>query len=277
MLCVLKKSSVQSIDSLMEANAKNLDTFLTVEINILNKRGKLSLRHADRWKWVPVVPSCALHQELADCFYLPQCLCCAEEEGEPHSLCLGAPQGSAGSTTWSTVLEQKMGFIPGALWLWACGRTHLPGMFSLAGSSLLALGLSDISCNCCYLWFFFSSCLYESLLKQPGYPRSPNSACSWKADSSGRIIMQVILNHHLHFVWEMSMFCLSLEFQIKELTPRSPTLELAVCPGISLFHVSFLAFFYLSFPQFSIDSLFVCWLWSSCKQRGPHVNKYPST
>jgi len=34
MFCILKQSSVQAIDSLMEANAKNLDMFLTVELNI---------------------------------------------------------------------------------------------------------------------------------------------------------------------------------------------------------------------------------------------------
>lgn len=139
------------LDSLMEANAKNLDRFLTVKLNILNKRQQLGLRHADRWKRVPVFPSCALHQELANCFHLAQCLCCAEEEVEPHSLCLGAPQGCAGSTTPSAVPEQNMGLIPGTLWLWVCCRTHLPGMFLLAGSSFLALGRNDISCNCCYL------------------------------------------------------------------------------------------------------------------------------
>lgn len=155
MLCTLKQPSGQATDSLMDANAKNLDRFLTMKLNILNKRQQFSLRHADRWKRVPVFPSCALHQELANCFHLPQCLRCAEEEVEPQSLCLGAPQGCAGNTTPSAAPEQNMGFIPDPLWLWVCCRTHLPGMFPLAGSSFLALGLNDISCNCCYLWFFF--------------------------------------------------------------------------------------------------------------------------
>lgn len=39
----------------------------------------------------------------------------------------------------------------------------------------------------------FSSCLYESLLRQPGYPRSSNSAFSWKSLSWERIT-QIILN-----------------------------------------------------------------------------------
>lgn len=34
MFYILKQSSVQAIDSLMEANAKNLDMFLTVKLNI---------------------------------------------------------------------------------------------------------------------------------------------------------------------------------------------------------------------------------------------------
>lgn len=48
MLCILKQSSVQAVNSVMETDAKNLESFLALKQNILSKREKLSLRHAKR-------------------------------------------------------------------------------------------------------------------------------------------------------------------------------------------------------------------------------------
>lgn len=285
MLYIQKQSSVQAVNSIMETDTKNLEMFLAVKQNILNKREKLSLRHANRRKQMSVFFClCLTPEPLANCFHLSQSLPCAEEGGRPHFPVPGAPQSPQHCP--GSAMPNERGRLSGT---W-------DSLQVLAGCKRAA----GLTCQECSPWqaasswhwgrmisavivaiYDFSSCLYESLLRQLGYPKSLNSSYSGKPDSWWRIT-QIALN------W-ISIF-LSWETRAYSAWARSSQSKnccwilglqhwhcLAVCPGRSLFNVSVLILFYLNFLLFCVNFLFAQLLWSLCKQAGPHRNKYSST
>lgn len=130
---------------------------------------------------------CLTPETLAKRFHLWQSLPCLNEEGMPPFLCtlggslkhpcVALPRWRPGSSP----TERNIGFVPGA-----AGCQHVVGLTCEECSpwqaaspwhrhqmiSALIVAIYDFSC-----------CLYESLLRQLGYPKSLNNSYSGKPDS----------------------------------------------------------------------------------------------